>query len=476
MNIDPPVKTSNEKTAQLTATSTGMAIPAIAAPMSTSATVVSDISAPTTSRYVPKAPPTVEQVLDGLRRPKAGSKTNKTNQPVIPKPPPPTPSITSPRPSSAKPIKLFTATRPSAHPQRSRRPWIYRTIAFIWFAIMLRLAYGYIDPPTYSAFFHQVRSSSLSTMNAVRGMLPSAQPQAARIYSHIKPPAHVNGTEPHDQVLANITLREFLAENFDLALAPAFFGIYAYVGAFMAWDTTDYMDKIQSVAGSSAGAMAAVILAAGIEPHKVAELGKNMTLQKFADPPGFGGIFKGDKFEAIMNDFILNESPSGIQLMEETTIPVAVTVFDLKSFSGRTLTRGSMAKAARASATFPVLFQPVSHVDGILIDGGVTDMLGLQGLAAFSPNRPKRIVNVAVGGFLSNPPGPDSMPDGVKAMEVLSISILNTPPCGPWAMANGPRAIEAARLAMLESLDLPLFHGQEKGHYELHVDASSFIE
>ena len=353
---------------------------------------------------------------------------------------------------------------------------MYRAIAFIWFAVMFHVGLGYIGTPTCNVFFQQVRSSSLSTMSAVHGMLSSAQPQAARIYSHIKPPAHVDGTEPHDRVLANLTLREFLADDFHLALAPAFFGIYAYVGAFMAWDTTDYIDNIRSVVGASAGAMAAVILAAGIEPHKVAELGKSMTLQKFADPPGFGGIFKGDKFEAIMEDFILKESPNGTMLMEESIIPVAVTVFDLKSWSGRTLTRGRMAKAARASATFPVLFQPVPHDDGILIDGGVTDMLGLRGLAAFSPNRPKRIVNVAVGGFLTAPFGPESMPDGVKAKEVLSVSILNTPRCGPWAMANGPRAIEAARRAMLASLDLPLYYGKEKGHYELHVDASSFIE
>jgi hypothetical protein len=122
------------------------------------------------------------------------------------------------------------------------------------------------------------------------------------------------------------------------------------------------------------------------------------------------------------------------------------------------------------------LFQPVVHGDEILIDGGIADMLGLNGLAAFSPNTSKRIVNVAVGGFLTTPPGPDSMPEGVKAKEMLSVSILNTPQCGPWAMSNGPRAIEAARRAMEASLDLKLYYGEQEGHYELHIDARSFVE
>jgi hypothetical protein len=277
-----------------------------------------------------------------------------------------------------------------------------------------------------------------------------------------------------------MTLREYLLdpEGFHLALAPAFFGIYAYVGAFTAWDEhmTD-MEHVKSVVGASSGAIAAVILASRIEPKAAAELGNGMTLQKFADPPGFGGVFKGDKFEQIMENFFLSQKPNSSSLMEDSVIPVAVTAFDLKTLQGRILSLGSMAKAARASATFPFLFQPFSYRGGILIDGGITDTLGLHGLAAFDPKKPKRIVNMAVGGgFYSAPHGPKDMPEGVIAKEILSLSILNTPQCGPWAMKNGPRAIEAARRAMLASMDVPLYYGKEKGHYELHIDARSFVD
>ena len=419
------------------------------------ASIVSDTSPPSAGRYVPKAPPTVDEVLDGLGRPKSAVKKKRRKKQIVvaPTPPPPTPSVATLQPQQPQQqqqqhqTKSTSTATPRLIPRR--QVFLFRVLAFVWFAVMAKLTLGFIRP----------------------------LPQAARMYPHIVPPHHVDGTEPPQKVLSNISLRDFLSQDeFHLALAPAFFGIYAYTGVLMAWKDTDYLENIQSVVGASAGAMAAVILAAGIEPHKVAELGRKMTLQSFADPALGFGIFKGDKFESIMEDFIQTSSPNRTMMMEDSTIPVACTVFDLKSMQGKILTSGSMARAARASSTFPLLFQPVVHGDEILIDGGIADMLGLNGLAAFSPDTPKRIVNVAVGGFLTTPPGPASMPEGVKAKEVLSVSILNTPQCGPWAMSNGPRAIEAARRAMEASLDLKLYHGEQEGHYELHVDARSFVE
>lgn len=68
------------------------------------------------------------------------------------------------------------------------------------------------------------------------------------------------------------------------------------------------------------------------------------------------------------------------------------------------------------------------------------------------------------------------MPHGLTTNNLLSISIQNLPQCGPWAMKNGPLAVAAARKALRASLDLPLYLGQEEGHYELHIDASYFLQ
>ena len=145
-----------------------------------------------------------------------------------------------------------------------------------------------------------------------------------------------------------------------------------------------------------------------------------------------------------------------------------------------------MAKAARASATFPGLFQPVGWNDGdddedkllpenLLIDGGIRDLFGLNGLSILLPDKPKRIVNMVVGDFGSLTPGPSHMPKDVDATEVVSISLLNTPKCGPWAMEMGPITVEAARKAVSAVLDAPMHMGVDPGHYELHIDASEFV-
>lgn len=270
-----------------------------------------------------------------------------------------------------------------------------------------------------------------------------------------------------------------------------------YFGALAAWE--DGIGRfvlenrsIRSVTGASAGAMAAILLAAGIPPRVAADFCSNITLDRFADFPGNGAVFKGNKFERIMYDFLKDQIPGHSLRMEDAYLDVSVSAFDLRSMRGRVLQSGCMARAARASATFPFLFQPVSwqnnstdsdDVDNYLfIDGGITDFSGLNGLEAFlgdsnnNSNSVQRVVNLVVGNYLGGtPPGPSSIdPEGKRNVKVLSISIRNLPQCGPWAMSNGPRAVDAAYQAMLSSLDVPLHRGQEENHYELHIDTQSF--
>lgn len=326
-----------------------------------------------------------------------------------------------------------------------------------------------------------------------------------RTFNHIIPPKHAIDAKASDlsvtleSFLTNVTLREFLkdSEGFHLAMAPSFFGFFGYFGLLAAWDEglaieetkQSFLetDTIKSTAGASAGAMAAMLLAVGIAPGKAAEFCGTIDLPTFADPPGIGSFFKGDKFQQLMYDFMEEQLGKNHSMqMQDSKIPVAVTGFDLQTLSTLVMTKGCVARSARASATFPFLFQPVHWFDAdikgkdyVLIDGGVLDGDGLVGLSLMEPDKPnKRVVNVVVGNFggVGNgvPPGPSEMPPGVSTSELLSISMRNLPACGPWAMENGARAVQAAKKAMLASLNLPLYRGKENGHYELHIDASSF--
>jgi hypothetical protein len=335
----------------------------------------------------------------------------------------------------------------------------------------------------------------------------------------------------------NLTLRDYLThpEGIHLALAPSFFGFYGYFGALAgieeglflpntledtilvgrhdnnhtmilpppSTNTSLLLERqiLKSVSGASAGAMAAILLAAGISPMVAANFCTTIQLKDFVDFPGLLSVFKGDKFEEIMHTFMTHTSSLPFLQLEDAVIPVAVSGFDVQSMETKILRNGSMARAARASACFPTLFQPVGWIDRIsgdnylLIDGGVADPSGLAGLAVTTMTGDtadadrqlqqqqeqqlptKRVVNMAIGNFpQSTPPSPSAIRSmGVDASTVLSISIQNLPHCGPWAMSNGRRAVEAARAVTKASLDAPLSLGEEDGHYELHLDASTFI-
>jgi hypothetical protein len=341
------------------------------------------------------------------------------------------------------------------------------------------------------------------------------------------------------------TLREFLShpDGFHMSFAPAFFGFFAYFGALAAMEEetnglvvpkfpaesqrgdvgdatngSSTCHRLQSVSGASAGAMAAVMLAAGIQPRDAAEFAFTVTWGMVADPPGCGGYVKGNYFEEAMRTFIRDHSAknricsppavgddgegpgdpaagAGLRL-EEGLVPVAVSAFDLMRMRGTILIRGCMARAARSSAGFPGLFQPVAwrgghHFedsrnegkswlpDSLLIDGGITDGLGLNGLGAlsFSDAKTKRVINLVVGDFgFKGPGGIEDVPAGVNAEYLVSLRIIGTPLCGPWAMTNGPRAFESARKAVADALDKPMVRGTCANHHIICVNASQWLE
>jgi hypothetical protein len=329
-------------------------------------------------------------------------------------------------------------------------------------------------------------------------------------------PQNATHSQSEGFVATDLTLRKVLLEaaetddgGFHLAMAPAFFGFYGYFGALSAWE--EAVDpqifqsglprqRVRSVAGASAGAMAAILLASGVSPSEAAEFcSHNITISKFADFPALGAFFRGRLFQQTMHEFVRQKLPHQSLLLEDAVLPVAVSAFDLQTLQGQILTRGSLARAARASACFPFLFQPVGwqrdDVDQTytLIDGAIGDPYGWNGLLGFVNNNQtaakQRIVHMQMGSF--HPPGPSQFLAAYgssssskntaeqqhhPSVEVISISIHNLPQCGPWALDRGPIAVGAARQAMIASLDEPLLlrKGGEEHHYELHIYTASF--
>jgi NTE family protein len=127
--------------------------------------------------------------------------------------------------------------------------------------------------------------------------------------------------------------------------------------------------------------------------------------------------------------------------------PVAVSVYDTLSRTTRVLTAGPLAPALQASCAVPLLFQPVWVEGRPLLDGGIADRPGVQGLA---PG--ERVLHHHLA---SRSPwrgrGAQSMNVPVRE-GLVAVVLEGLPRVGPFRLEEGPRAFEAARRGAREAL------------------------
>lgn len=140
---------------------------------------------------------------------------------------------------------------------------------------------------------------------------------------------------------------------------------FAHAGALMAIEEAGLKPDV--VAGVSAGAVIAVLYAAGVKPLRMAEIFARTSFRNFAElSMGHGGLFKIDRFA----DFILREL-NGVRRLEDLSIPVFLGATDLDNGRSVAFSEGEIAPRMMASCSIPVVFSPV-NINGInYVDGGV---------------------------------------------------------------------------------------------------------
>ena len=92
----------------------------------------------------------------------------------------------------------------------------------------------------------------------------------------------------------------------------------AYAGALEVLEQKDILSHIEKVAGSSAGAIAGLMISLGYNPHEIDSILQTLKIQEFNDGKDiFGkikrirkeyGIYKGDKFENWLADLIFSKT------------------------------------------------------------------------------------------------------------------------------------------------------------------------
>ncbi|MEX2501410.1 MAG: patatin-like phospholipase family protein [Trueperaceae bacterium] len=147
---------------------------------------------------------------------------------------------------------------------------------------------------------------------------------------------------------------------------------FAHIGVLQALEARDL--QVDAVAGTSMGAVIGALYASGLDAAAIFDLADELTWRDLIDLSLQSGVLKGDKLRAVLAEHLPDR-------FEDLRIPLAVTTTDLELGEERTLLRGPVVDAVRASSSFPGAFEPVRLDGRTMADGGIVNNLPVAAAA-----------------------------------------------------------------------------------------------
>ncbi len=152
------------------------------------------------------------------------------------------------------------------------------------------------------------------------------------------------------------------------------------------------------IVGTSMGAIIGGLFAFGFTPMKLRELMKDLDLDQFIDMPNLPFLPK--RLHSIIEFFLLDAYRTRLQkkigqdkedkleehfkatvgevCIEDLPIRFACNAVDLISGREVVFEKGELYKALRATMSLPIVFEPVSMDDMLLVDGGVLNNVPVE--------------------------------------------------------------------------------------------------
>lgn len=129
------------------------------------------------------------------------------------------------------------------------------------------------------------------------------------------------------------------------------------------------------ISGSSAGAIAGALYAAGHEPDQILEIIIKTNYFKFLRPAiSWTGILKMDIVEELFKKYLPENS------FESLRMPMTVTVTDIRRAKVVYFSEGELIKPLMASSCIPGMFDPIAIGNNYYVDGGVLNNLPIEPL------------------------------------------------------------------------------------------------
>ena len=147
----------------------------------------------------------------------------------------------------------------------------------------------------------------------------------------------------------------------------------AHLGVLQALDELGVEPKM--ITGTSAGAIAGSLYALGIPPKKKKKKVRTKSMfDVFKLAIGKSGFSEMTYLRKIFEDTCHDDDFS------ELKIPFVACVSELRSGRAEMISEGSVIDAVVASASIPILFEPVEKDDKLYVDGGVLNNMPIEPL------------------------------------------------------------------------------------------------
>lgn len=144
---------------------------------------------------------------------------------------------------------------------------------------------------------------------------------------------------------------------------------FAHIGVLEALEQAGV--RIDMIAGSSMGSVIGGGYAAGLSVQTLSEVARDsdwIDVLTLIDPIfPTRGFIDGQKIEQFLDDLF------DYKKIEDLPIPFAATTVDILKGELYVINSGNLAKAARASSSIPIVFNPQSLGKLVLVDGGMID-------------------------------------------------------------------------------------------------------
>jgi len=221
-------------------------------------------------------------------------------------------------------------------------------------------------------------------------------------------------------------------------MSSGFFSFYAHTGFLSVLEENALLPA--RISGSSAGALVGGAWAAGLPAADLAAELEALERKDFWDPGVGPGLLRGRLFRERLDRLL------PVARFDQTRVPLAVSVFEIRSRTTQVVDRGLLAPAIQASCAVPFLFHPVAIDGRAYYDGGILDRPGLEGM----PSSEERVLFHHIAS--RSPWRLASEPLPVRT-GMVTLAIDNLPRSGPFKLDQGRAAYRAAREATKRALD-----------------------